>query len=605
MPPPPTVADALAQAMALAQAGQLDPAAALVARVLAAAPEDPDALQLQGMIARRRGDNEAAVAWLRRSLAARAGQPHVHNNLGNALLALERRAEAIGAYREAVRLDPDYGDALTNLGLALLGSEGEAKAASEALREAVRVGPANAKAWAGLGRALRADARLDEALAAFRESLRLRPGDAATLHNYAVALRLAGEAEEAAAVLQACAEARPQIADIHYNLGHCHQDLGRLDAAVAAYRRAIARAPGHRAAHDSLSRLLWQRGSGEEHLASYAEALVGTPDDAGLLADLGAKLNLEGRTSDTIGLLGGAIARGLDEAAIHHCIAQALWAEGRQEEGLAAFEAATLGAPGERAYRLDLARALIILERYGDALAALEPVLERSPFDQQALAYQGLAWRFLGDPREPALNDHDRLIDARILTPPDGESVAAFNARLEAVLAGLHRARRHPIDQTLRGGTQTMGDLFTERAPEILAVRTMIEQGVRDYLAALPDDDAHPFLGRNRERFRFSGSWSVRLREQGFHLNHVHAAGWISSCYYVGLPTGIGGEHDREGWLKFGETGLALGERERIMKMVRPEVGKLVLFPSYFYHGTVPFTGGGYRTTIAFDVVPD
>ena len=141
--------------------------------------------------------------------------------------------------------------------------------------------------------------------------------------------------------------------------------------------------------------------------------------------------------------------------------------------------------------------------------------------------------------------------------------------------------------------------------PEILAVRGMIEQAVRDYVAALPDDAAHPFLGRKAERFRFSGSWSVRLREQGFHLNHVHAAGWISSCYYVGLPAGIGDDGGRDGWLTFGETGLALGARERIGEMVRPEVGKLVLFPSYFYHGTVPFSGDGYRTTIAFDVVPD
>jgi hypothetical protein len=30
----------------------------------------------------------------------------------------------------------------------------------------------------------------------------------------------------------------------------------------------------------------------------------------------------------------------------------------------------------------------------------------------------------------------------------------------------------------------------------------------------------------------------------------------------------------------------------------------LVLFPSYMYHGTTPFDGEDYRTTIAFDVVP-
>ena len=32
--------------------------------------------------------------------------------------------------------------------------------------------------------------------------------------------------------------------------------------------------------------------------------------------------------------------------------------------------------------------------------------------------------------------------------------------------------------------------------------------------------------------------------------------------------------------------------------------GRLVLFPSYTYHGTVPFSSDQYRTTLPFDVVP-
>ena len=35
---------------------------------------------------------------------------------------------------------------------------------------------------------------------------------------------------------------------------------------------------------------------------------------------------------------------------------------------------------------------------------------------------------------------------------------------------------------------------------------------------------------------------------------------------------------------------------------VRPEVGKLVIFPSYFWHGTIPFKSDEKRLTIAFDI---
>jgi len=38
---------------------------------------------------------------------------------------------------------------------------------------------------------------------------------------------------------------------------------------------------------------------------------------------------------------------------------------------------------------------------------------------------------------------------------------------------------------------------------------------------------------------------------------------------------------------------------------VRPELGQLVLFPSYFWHGTLPFHSEQPRLTVAFDVVPE
>ncbi|MGH8111927.1 MAG: putative 2OG-Fe(II) oxygenase, partial [Rhodanobacteraceae bacterium] len=38
---------------------------------------------------------------------------------------------------------------------------------------------------------------------------------------------------------------------------------------------------------------------------------------------------------------------------------------------------------------------------------------------------------------------------------------------------------------------------------------------------------------------------------------------------------------------------------------VCPQTGMLVLFPSYFWHGTVPFSDDDTRLTVAFDAVPD
>jgi len=41
-----------------------------------------------------------------------------------------------------------------------------------------------------------------------------------------------------------------------------------------------------------------------------------------------------------------------------------------------------------------------------------------------------------------------------------------------------------------------------------------------------------------------------------------------------------------------------------VRRVVQPRVGRLVLFPSYMWHGTIPFHAPQHRTTIAFDAIP-
>jgi hypothetical protein len=60
----------------------------------------------------------------------------------------------------------------------------------------------------------------------------------------------------------------------------------------------------------------------------------------------------------------------------------------------------------------------------------------------------------------------------------------------------------------------------------------------------------------------------------------------------------------QEGWIKFGEPGYDVGLKDPVRRTVQPRVGRLVLFPSYTWHGTIPFHAPQDRTTIAFDAVP-
>jgi hypothetical protein len=85
---------------------------------------------------------------------------------------------------------------------------------------------------------------------------------------------------------------------------------------------------------------------------------------------------------------------------------------------------------------------------------------------------------------------------------------------------------------------------------------------------------------------------------------HVHPLGWISSAYYEQVPPEIRDTDAHGGGIKFGEPDIDLGAQGAARRLIRPAVGRLVLFPSYMWHGTVPFEAGAARTTVAFDVLP-
>ena len=97
--------------------------------------------------------------------------------------------------------------------------------------------------------------------------------------------------------------------------------------------------------------------------------------------------------------------------------------------------------------------------------------------------------------------------------------------------------------------------------------------------------------------------WATVLDEGGHQTPHIHPSGWLSGVYYVAIPPGDGG--DEHGWIEFGRPPPEYAFREPPKtKALRPRAGLLVLFPSYFYHRTLPFSGTATRISIAFDVVP-
>src|SRR5215469_8316235 len=87
----------LKQALQRWDANDLWQVETFLTQILENRPKDPDALQLMGLLRRGQGRMADAEDLYRRSLAERPEQPHVHHNLGNLLVSLQRYDEAIDA----------------------------------------------------------------------------------------------------------------------------------------------------------------------------------------------------------------------------------------------------------------------------------------------------------------------------------------------------------------------------------------------------------------------------------------------------------------------------------------------------------------------------
>jgi tetratricopeptide (TPR) repeat protein len=596
----PDEANALSGAAQLLSAGRAEEAAARVAPLIANGLRHPDILMVYSAACERLGKVRDALGACQAALEAAPENADIWANLGRMMHEQGQSARGAELLERAVQLDPGKAEHWYNLGLAASGA-GQPERAEEALQRATDLSPRWAMAWAVLGQVqLARDAVAAEA--SLRKALEIDPKSAFARHTMVIAMRRLDRPEDGLSLI---GDRREQPAETLLMRAHLLGDLGRLEEAARAYRELLRERPQLLDAHETLARRLPMIGEADQALKSYDEALQKQPTPELFRSAITAARDLK------------------DAATTLRWSKEALRHYGRQPD-LVAFQGLALGLQG------DSEKALAELEplaqsgfdpvlghcayyrlKLGDLRAAEKHALaatEKMPLDQASWSYLTIIWRLLDDPREAWLADYDRLVMPITIEPPEGfDRTEAFMAALASDLTELHSSQHHPLEQSLRHGTQTRGLLFDRRIASVQALARQVKAQIEARLADLPMDERHPFLGRNTGRTRFAGSWSVRLRSGGFHISHIHHTGWISSALYISLPDEVAALPENTagpGALAFGVPDEALGLDLTPRRVEPPRVGRLVIFPSYFWHGTLPFESEQPRMTVAFDALP-
>lgn len=471
-------------------------------------------------------------------------------------------------------------------------------------------------------------ARADLAIPLLQRIVMIRPEDAELAMLLGYALRLEQHYESAEAVFQKARELAPQNPGIAFGLAQTRYELGLV--AAPDFARARALMPGnpealrnHAAAlasegdsaaaeallqdavraqpnwldgHKMLATLRWTAGDKDGYAASYAEACRAQPHDAALwlgwfsqvaqTRDWQASRAILDQAEGVLGETAGTVAARFFLAV-----------ESGDEEGADALLPRVAQIKGD-VTALALIRHFIRQGRLRDAEALALP-LSQGPSAPMFWPYLSILWRLLGDARADWLDRPECSIQA--LDVGLGERALTD---LAALLRQLHVAQAPYVEQSVRGGTQTDRSILLRHEPLFQEVRTGLIDALRHYVAALPPfEEGHPLLGTPRNQLLIEGSWSVRLLKQGYNVPHTHPKGWLSTAFYVSLPSPDAMGPPPAGYISFGTPPIELNTGLGPYTQMAPAPGRLAVFPSTLWHSTVPFDAGE-RLIIALDIRP-
>jgi tetratricopeptide (TPR) repeat protein len=236
-------------------------------------------------------------------------------------------------------------------------------------------------------------------------------------------------------------------------------------------------------------------------------------------------------------------------------------------------------------------------------LEICESILAGRPGHTLATYLKALSLARLGNAEDAcrSISTSNGLIEIRELPAPpsyaDGQSfrdVLATEIRQNPTLLPDHKGK------AAQQGWQTL----LLRRPGAVAVEALlgqIREAVDAYEQRLIDADEGLLL-HSPMRARVE-PWAMIYGGEGRQASHVHPNGWITGVYYVAAPR-THGANAYKGHLVMG----AIGENQTVtppwgIREIEPVPGRLVLFPSYVPHLTLPSGVAGDRISIAFDIV--
>ena len=527
--------------------------------------------------------------------------PALFSLLGDVTKAQGDKKYALQNYERAVEISPNQPELRFNLALFLY-EEDNFQRSMNFLNEALRQRPSYVKALVLLGRCYSALEKFDEAEKVFKKACLLEPNNYSAHYRLGRLYTYTAKLDEADAELKKSLDLYPQLNPAYEAIILNNIYSGNLENIKAAINKSLVKSDYDpyvlRIATD------WAIETQSDDPFSDYKFAWSRQASPNIFSDYVNRLILSSKTDAALKLIKdyeGKRGRDLfwETANIDLLIQNQSY-----EEALKFVHS----SKNRSNHTLSECLICFALGNYSRSLACANNLLRNKQNDQYYRALSLTALRCLDDPKYKALADYDKIVLEKNLVDnfSNTERFEIFRQNLANTITKLHITENAPLNQSVKGGTQTPGNLFIQNRDDkhISELKEIIMNTAESFFLQFDSsnfDKAHPISVFNPKRKFFRASWSIRTTDGGFHMPHVHTKGWYSSALYIDLPTTINDESE-DGYLALGKPPFKIKDPLDIERKIKPELGKLVLFPSYMWHSTLPFSGEGHRLVVAFDI---
>lgn len=467
--------------------------------------------------------------------------------------------------------------------------------AAEAYKEALKINPAVPELQFNLGAMLYALNRWDDAIIHYKKAIDINPNFTEAFFNMGITYQSQALFEKAIESYENAVKLQPGFYEAIGNIGTIKQLQGDLDNAIKYFEKALNINEDGRG-HYNLAGALRNHGSLSIAIVHYKKAIELNTNEPEFYSDLGDALWHDGQIKEANKFLRLAVKVSPSHLRANYQLAIFLYDNKMFEEAINYFEASQFQDWEERTLYC-----LYKLENFNQFEARLKKAVTHknsSPFLATLSTHYSQNMK-IEDTYNFCPNPLDFICHEKVPELTDKNSKLLYDLinDINTCKIGERKQKR------LSYGVQSAGNLFKRPEKSFKSLEIALSKLIKSYFLKFKGVPCE-FINSFPKEVEFSSSWFVKMQAGGHLSSHIHEDGWISGAVYLSIPQNI--NQQNEGGIELSTDG---DEYPRMhddfpRKILLPEVGDVIFFPSSVFHRTIPFDSDEERICIAFDLKP-